>query len=277
MDKFLKEAVSMVVGKASEDIADLLNSKKHVNEFLISKKMEITINQTRNLLYKLSEKGIVSSIRKKDKRKGWYTYFWKIEIAKTLAFIKNSTEKRKQKILEQLNNRKTKQYYICERCNIEFDEAKALLMDFTCNECGGIFTLEDNTKLIKDLSRNLEKYDLKISEINVEVEKEAERLGKIREKEEAKKALEKAQKRAAKKKERDRLAKKEKKKLGKAVKKKVAKKKKIKKKSVKQSTKIKKNLRKEKVKKNLKKSKKKVVKKKFIKKPKKKIKKKSRK
>ena len=86
LDKFLKDVVSIIVGKYAEPIVDLLNSKKHVNEFIIAKKLDITINQTKNILYKLSDHGLVSSIRKKDKKKGWYTYFWKIEIIKAQAF-----------------------------------------------------------------------------------------------------------------------------------------------------------------------------------------------
>ena len=120
LEKFLREAVIVIVGKQSEEIADLLDSKKHVNEFIIAKKMDITINQTRNILYKLSDYGLVSSIRKKDKRKGWYTYFWKIEIVKCLEFLKGILEKKMEQIDHQIKNREAKQFYHCEKCNIEF-------------------------------------------------------------------------------------------------------------------------------------------------------------
>jgi len=69
LDKFLKEVVVITVGKQAEPIADLLNAKKHVNEFIIAKKLGLTINQTRNILYKISNSGLVSFIRKKDKKK----------------------------------------------------------------------------------------------------------------------------------------------------------------------------------------------------------------
>lgn len=62
LKKFLKEVVVIVVGRPVEEIVDLLDSKKHVNEFIIAKKMDITINQTRNILYKLSDSGLVSSL-----------------------------------------------------------------------------------------------------------------------------------------------------------------------------------------------------------------------
>jgi len=271
LDKFLKEAVSTVVGKASEDIAELLNSKKHVNEFLVSKKMNITINQTRNLLYRLADKGLVSSIRKKDKRKGWYTYFWKIEILKNLIYLKELVEKRRGIIREQINNRETKQYYICERCNLEFDEAQALLMNFTCNECGGVFALEENSKLLKDLAKNLERYNKTLQEIGDELEKEQSKVDKIKEKEAEVKAREKAsirkeaaKKRAAAKKKElkeqkpkkvDKKKIKEKKTIKKIVKRKIKKKKIVKKKVKKKSRK--KEVKKVKEKKAIKKSKKK--------------------
>mgnify|MGYP001579745958 FL=1 len=71
LKKFLMDVVIIVVGKQSEDLVDILDNKKHINEFIIAKKLNLTINQTRNLLYKLSDYGLVSSIRKKDKKKGW--------------------------------------------------------------------------------------------------------------------------------------------------------------------------------------------------------------
>jgi transcription factor E len=190
-ETFVKEAVSTVVGKAMEGISDLLLSKRHVNEFIISKKMGITINQVRNLLYKLSDKGLVSSIRKKDKKKGWYTYFWRIEVLKTLLYLREIFQKRKNLIDEQISGRKSKQYYSCERCKVEFDEATALLQDFTCNECGGIFSLEDNSALIKELTKNSEKANKKLLEIDEEIEKEETLLEKEKQKELNRVALEK--------------------------------------------------------------------------------------
>ena len=75
IDTFLKEIIDYSAGKLAENITIILSTKKYVNEFLIAKKIGLTINQTRNILYKLSDSGLVSSIRKKDKKKGWFTYF----------------------------------------------------------------------------------------------------------------------------------------------------------------------------------------------------------
>ena len=108
--------MAIVVGKQTEEIVDLLDSKKYINEFVLAKKLDLTINQTRNILYKISDYGLVSSIRKKDKRKGWYTYFWKIEALKSLEFLKVNLNKKINQFNNQIKSREKKNFYICERC-----------------------------------------------------------------------------------------------------------------------------------------------------------------
>jgi transcription factor E len=195
-NQFLEEVVVSIVGKSAEPIAGLLNTKKHVNEFIIAKKLDITINQTRNILYKLSDHGLVSSIRKKDKKKGWYTYFWRIENLKSLEFLKELLVKKINQFEQQINSRETKKFYICEKCNIEFNEENALLCDFTCNECGEIFTLKDNTGVLRGLKKNLEKFKSELEIIEVEIGKEKGVVEKVKVKQIKKEEKEKQAKKA---------------------------------------------------------------------------------
>lgn len=275
--KFLKEVVIIVVGKHAEKIVDLMSGTKNVNEFLIAKKLDLTINQTRNILYKLSDHGLVSSIRKKDKKKGWYTYFWKIEIVKSLEFLKIQLEKQLVQLENQIKSRETKMFYACERCNREFTEENALINEFMCNECGDVFKVKDNSKFLKELKRARDKFQEQLKLVQEEIDKENEKEEKKRQKELKKIADEKAK--ARKKTAKKKSVKKPKKKVKKKV---IKKKKPVKKKSKKPIKKLKKKVVKKKIKKKLvKKVKKKPVKKKVTKKkmkkakkPKKKIKKK---
>jgi len=170
--KFLKDVVIILVGKQAEPIADLLDSKKHVNEFLIAKKLGLTINQTRNILYKIADYGLVSSIRKKDKRKGWYTYFWKLENMKALEFLKDMLSKKIENINNQVRSRQTKIFYICPECHVEYNEENSLLYDFTCPECGKIFVKSDNEKVLKELTKDGEKLKKELAIIEEEIGKE---------------------------------------------------------------------------------------------------------
>lgn len=183
LKKILKEVVTLVVGKQAEDIVDLLDTKKHVNEFIIAKKLDLTINQTRNILYKISDHGLVSYIRKKDKKKGWYTYFWKIEILKALEFMRNDLLKKINQLEHKIKSRETKRFYVCERCLIEITEEHGLLCNFTCNECGDILALKDNFKLIREMKKSLEKLRKDLKFLEEEIRKESEKVEKIKSKE----------------------------------------------------------------------------------------------
>ena len=262
LKKFLKEVVIIVVGKQAEEIADLLNNKNYVNEFIIAKKLGLTINQTRNILYKISDYGLVSFMRKKDKRKGWYTYFWRIEILKSLEFLRGTLIKGIDQLNYQIRSRETKKFYVCERCNTEFTEENALLYNFTCNECGDIFTLKDNQKFLKELVRDLDKLKKKLVFVDEEIRKEKDRIEKERLKELKKEERKKKKMKDVKKAEAKKKAIKSKKEVKKKPKKKIkklAKKKKVSKKTTK------KNLKKKVKNKTKKKYSKKISKKKILK------------
>ena len=221
---FLKEVVAIVVGKQAEEIIDLLDGKKYVNEFIIAKKLGITINQTRNILYKISDQGLISSIRKKDKRKGWYTYFWRIEILKSLEFLANMIDKRIEQLKNQVKSRETKEFYVCEQCNIEVNAENALLHEFTCNECGEVYSLKDSTKVLKELKKEVDKLEEKLKLVQEEIYKEQGKIDKQRAKEVKIEIAEKVKKKAAATAKR-RAAKKSMEKIKKPNKKKVVKKK----------------------------------------------------
>jgi transcription factor E len=180
LKKFLKDIVAKIAGKSAAGIIDILDGKKYTNEFVIAKKLDLTINQTRNLLYKITDYGLVSSIRKKDKRKGWYTYFWKLEIMKSLEFLRGELIKMMDQISHQIKSRETKEFYVCDVCNIEFNEENALVHNFMCNECGGIVSRKDNTSIIKEFNRNLDRLRKELELVDEELNLEKEKVEKIK-------------------------------------------------------------------------------------------------
>jgi transcription factor E len=240
LEKFLKETMSVVIGKQGEEVVNLLDTKKYINEFLIAKKLNITINQTRNILYKLSDSGLVSSTRKKDKKKGWYTYFWKIEVLKSLQFYRQILAKKIEQLQSFIKSRETKQFYACERCNVEYTEENALVHNFVCEECGSIFTLKDNRKFIENIKKDLDKLEKLAKSVDEEIQAEKDKIGKKREKENKKEEKEKKEARRVKLEAKRRKVKREKKKEEKA------KEKNKQKKSVKKSSKEKKKITKKK-------------------------------
>lgn len=190
----LKNLVEEMAGTGSGQIVEILFDKSDVNEFLIAKKMNLTINQVRNILYKLSADGLVSFIRKKDKKKGWYIYFWTLDSEKCLMKIEAELEKKMSEFKQLLRDRETKRYYVCKGCNIEVGEEKALEGDFSCDECAEVYALVDNTNAVRDVKGKITKKENELKDIRNELTLIREKQAKTKEK---KKAPEKKTKKAS--------------------------------------------------------------------------------
>jgi transcription factor E len=223
----LKEIVTHFAGAGSVGIVDLLHNKKNVNEFLIAKKLNLTINQTRNILYKLADEGLVSFIRKKDSKKGgWYTYFWTLNTGKSLSKFRDKLMKDVGKLKQELGQMRAQTFYYSEGAELIYTEEQALLNDYTCPETGEVLVIRDNAEPIKIIEKEDTRLEVVLEEINVDLEvvnkKDEQALVRKLKLEEKKKKEKRAATRLANAKKRAA----ENKRLGIVVKKKVVKKKK---------------------------------------------------
>ena len=169
--KLLNEIVADIVGKPGAEILQLLIGKKDVNEFLIAKKLKLTINQVRNILYKLSNYSLVTFSRKKDKKKGWYTYFWTLDNEKALELLYNKFQKETLNMRNQLKSREAKMFYFCKTCKTEISEETALVHDFICQECGQVYELSENKRIVNELTNNIAKLERSMQQVMEELEK----------------------------------------------------------------------------------------------------------
>ncbi len=206
----LKTIVSSLVGAPASGVIDSLYEKKNVNEFLIAKKLKLTINQTRNILYRLADAGLVSFIRKKDAKKGgWYTYFWTLSLAKSITSYQVILLGQQASLQEQIRAQKTGRFYTCANCGVHLTEDQALQQDYVCAECGEVVTLEDTSGTVANLEKELVKVQVILSKVTahlstVNVADEKVRQRKIKA-DVRKKAKERAEKRAVRAKERKAL------------------------------------------------------------------------
>lgn len=216
--KLLKDIVSSLAGSSAAKVVDLLYEKKNVNEFLIAKKLNLTINQTRNILYKLADEGLVSFVRKKDSKKGgWYTYFWTLNSGKSLVKFKEKLVNDLASLKNQINIRKTKRFFYCKNDNIEFNEESALLSNYACPECGEVLEAKSTSDEVINLEKDVAKLETFMQEINGEIDIINVQEGKVRARKIKAEAKKKENERKAKKVERDKLKKAEAKKSGKVI------------------------------------------------------------
>ena len=114
--KIFDTIVKNIFGKQAGELASLIFDKPNMNEMLIAKKLALTPNQTRNMLYKFSHMGFTKFSKKKDKRKGWYSYSWSIDSVKILSYIKHELETEIKALEDQLKKRADHRFYVCQLC-----------------------------------------------------------------------------------------------------------------------------------------------------------------
>ena len=220
----LKELVREIAGKDVVPLVELLKDKVNISEFVLADKLKITVNQVRNMLYRLYSYNLVTFTRKKDKKKGWYIYYWTFDNYKAREEILNLKKRKIENLKRLLERERDGNFFICPDKCMRMKSEDAMEHGFKCTECGKVLEAEDNVKKIeriekeiKDIEESLEK-ELVIPE-PVKREKKVKKVKKKIKK--FKKKIKKVKKKKIKKK-----IKKTKKKKIKKIKKKVKKKKK---------------------------------------------------
>ncbi len=178
----LKKIVLRYGGVDAEHLVDILERKKDVNEFFIAKKLGFTINQTRNILYKLADAGLVSFIRTKDRKKGgWYTYFWTLEVEKSLQKFKTKLLDGIQDLHQQQQNRKTSRFFFCNNCGLEYTEEQALQYTYTCPECGETLSIREAEDFVDGLRKEIKKRSDLLHEVDDALRRVSEKYELARE------------------------------------------------------------------------------------------------
>ena len=169
--QLLKTIVVSVAGPGASGIVDLLYGKKNVNEFLIAKKLRLSINQTRNMLYKLADDGLVSFVRKKDAKKGgWYTYYWTLNSGKGLVKFRERVGKSLEQLQQYVMQRKHERFFFCVNCEMEFTEEQALMQQYTCPECGQVLQLKDTSAEILQKEKEIARLQNVLASVHTEIE-----------------------------------------------------------------------------------------------------------
>ncbi len=198
----LKDICTSIAGEKAKNIVDLLYRKKKVNEFVIAKKLKITVNQARNILYKLADEGIVSFTKKKDQKKGgWYTYDWTFQEDKGMLKLEQNLFNTISALQHKIQSKKTERFFACPNGDMEMNEENALINNYICTECGEILQLKDNIKEISSIEKDINKAQEDLNSVRAELsifhQKQEKLSAKKRKYEEHKKKAEKTKKKNA--------------------------------------------------------------------------------
>jgi transcription initiation factor TFIIE subunit alpha len=166
--KKIEEIMLSILGEEGLPLIKELSGKQNVSEFELADKLKKDIKLVRKMLYLLYNHNLVSFIRKKDKIKGWYIYYWTL----LPESIKFNYVKRKKELLAKLQQRLEEEtrelFFTCPTKCVRLNFDQAMDFEFHCPECGELTSQDNNAERVETLRK-------KITEIEAELEEMMEK------------------------------------------------------------------------------------------------------
>ncbi|MBW2963955.1 hypothetical protein KY363_00710 [Candidatus Woesearchaeota archaeon] len=154
-NKLVEDVVKSVAGEDVLQLVKLLKNKKNVSEFKLAEAMKLEINVVRNMLYRLYHANLVSFIRRKDKKKGWYIYYWTFRLKQVKHLAVSLKKEKLERLQDRLNREQESSFFICPSGCMRLDFEKAVGFEFKCPECAAIMEQESNEEKIKELEAEI--------------------------------------------------------------------------------------------------------------------------
>ena len=154
-NKIIENVVKEVAGEDVVLLVEYLKDKKNISEFKIAEKIKREVNETRNMLYRLHSANLVTFIRRKDKKKGWYIYYWTFN-KKIVKYLFLSLKRKKlESLQERLKRENSSDFFICGDKCIRLDFEQSTDFGFKCPECGNILYQDHNDKKIAEIEKQI--------------------------------------------------------------------------------------------------------------------------
>lgn len=163
-DSFVKLAY-LIGGQDYLKVARALLNSEDATDEEIASSTGLRINIVRKILYDMFNKALISGVRVKDEKKGWFVYRWRARRDYADTFITNQKRKILERLKKRLEYEESSQFYHCGNLGcprLSFEQAIEVL--FKCPNCKGLLNQVDNTQLKKALK-------MKIEEISKELNK----------------------------------------------------------------------------------------------------------
>jgi len=162
----VERVVSYLCGEDTLPIVEYLKGKENISEFKIAEDLKIDMNLLRNQLYRLQKQNLLYFRRKKDKKKGWYIYYWTLNLSEIPFLLKKIKEDELRRLKSRLERERSNRFYVCKNRCMRLSFEQAMDFNFICPECGSIMNEEDNSKIIEELEMKIKKLEEEIKKID---------------------------------------------------------------------------------------------------------------
>jgi len=161
-DAFVKIS-GLLGGEEYVKVARALLNNANATDEEIASATGLKISTVRKALYDLFERSLISGVRVRDLKRGWFVYRWKAQRDQTDSFIETQKKKTLERLKERLTYESNHEFYHCGMLTClkrSFEESMDIF--FKCSICGKILNLTDNSEIKKAL-------EWKIKEITEEM------------------------------------------------------------------------------------------------------------
>ena len=155
-DSFVKIA-GLIGGEEYLKVARALLNAEDATDEEIAGATGLRINIIRKVLYDMFGKALITGIRVKDEKKGWFVYRWRAKQDQVDNFIDNQKKKILDRLQKRLEYEESSEFYHCgnKDCpRVKFDSAVEVF--FKCSNCKGSLNMVDNNNVKEALRYKIE-------------------------------------------------------------------------------------------------------------------------
>lgn len=156
-DPFIKIA-AMIGGDEYLKIARSLLKARDATDEEIASSTGLRINMVRKVLYDLFSKSLITGVRVKDEKKGWFVYRWRSRREEVESFIENQKKKIAERLQQRLDYENSSDFYHCGNADCpRMPAVDALEENYKCTSCGRIMDQKNNDKAKLAFARKIDK------------------------------------------------------------------------------------------------------------------------
>ena len=162
-DSFVKIA-GLIGGEEYTKVARALLNSEDTTDEEIASATGLRINIIRKVLYDMFGKALITGIRVKDEKKGWFVYRWRAKQDQVDNFIENQKKKILDRLQKRLEYEESSEFYYCGNRDcprVKFDYAVEVF--FRCPLCRGSLNMVDNSKIKEALHYKIEQISADVS------------------------------------------------------------------------------------------------------------------
>ena len=151
--KKIEEILAPLIKEEGIPLLRELLVKQNISEFDLATKVKKDIKVVRRVLYILYNHNLVSFIRKKDKIKGWYIYYWTLLPESVRYLYYKRRKEQKERLQGQLEEEKKELFFTCRQKCVRLNFDQGMDFEFRCPECGELLdqdSSEEKTALLQE-------------------------------------------------------------------------------------------------------------------------------